>query len=495
LTTRRSDAAGGADRDNARVTATNDALPADLLLAEGTRLVHIGPHKTGTTTLQGAFHAARRAVESQGVHYASPWNRQAMQAARAVAGARSPFGDGAAAAGSHWTDLVREVERSTAGRVLVSAEGFADATPATIRRLSADLGPARIHVVATLRPLGRILPSQWQQYVQNGLTLGYDAWLHSVFDTPERPATPSFWHRHRHDRLLERWADVVGAERVTAVVVDDRDHDAALRVFERLLGLRVGTLVRDERTYNRSLTRAEIELVRAIQAAAAGLGIHRGLRVTLARHGIAANLKLREPDPAEPRIVTSGWAQERVRTISREIVDGIAASGIRVIGDLDLLVEGPPGTRAAGTARNASRESEAATDDAVWAAVAGRALMGIVVQSGLARGSGATAGPADWPDDAVAARARPGGLPALEYWSTPRLRSLVAGRIRAALRSGFSAPFQAAKRARGTIGGDRAVRSRRPRTTDGRAVNPPIHSASMPTTRREATEVEETEPE
>jgi hypothetical protein len=474
---------------------TDVPLRDDLLLPNGTRLVHIGPHKTGTTTLQGAFHAARRAVEAQGVQYASPWNRQAMQAARAVAGARSPFGDGDAAAGSHWTDLVREVERSTARRVVISAEGFADATPATIRRMSADLDPARIHVVATLRPLGRILPSQWQQYVQNGLTLGYDAWLHSVFDTPERPATPSFWHRHRHDRLVERWMDVVGAERVTAVVVDDRDHDAALRVFERLLGLRGGTLVRDERTYNRSLTRAEIDLVRAIQVATAGLGIDRGLRVTLARHGIAANMKLRQPDPAEPRIETPGWAQDRVRTISREIVDGIAASGIRVIGDLDLLVEGPPGPRAARTARNASREPDAATDDAVWPAVVSRALMGIVVQSGLARGSGAAAEPEDWPDQTVVASARPGGLPALEDWSTPRLRSLVAGRVRAALRSRLGATPRAAKRARGAIAGDRPGQSRRPGKTGGRAVSPPIHSASMPTKRREATEVEETEPE
>jgi hypothetical protein len=429
------------------------------------------------------------------VHYASPWNRQALQAARAVAGARSPFGDGEAAAGSHWTDLVRDVERSKARHVLISAEGFADATPETIRRMVVRLDPTRIHVVATLRPLARILPSQWQQYVQNGLTLRYDAWLHSVFDTPDRAATPSFWHRHRHDRLIQRWADVVGPERVAAVVVDDRDHDAALRVFERLLGLRPGTLVRDERTYNRSLTRAEIELVREIQVSTAGLGMERALRVTLARHGIAANMKVREPDPAEPRIETPGWARERVRQVAREIVDGIAASGIRVIGDLDLLVQGPPGTRADGTARNASREPDATTDDSVWPAVVSRALLGIVVQSGLARGSGAAAGPVDWPDEAVVASVRHGGLPALEDWSTPRLRSLFAGRVLSGVRSRLAGPLSAVHRARHVIAGGRFGQGRRGRRRGGRAGGPPIHSTPMHTTRREATEVEETDPE
>ncbi|MEJ7756576.1 MAG: hypothetical protein WKF83_09890 [Nocardioidaceae bacterium] len=36
-----------------------EKAPMDLLLPKGTRLLHIGPHKTGTTSLQGAFHNNR----------------------------------------------------------------------------------------------------------------------------------------------------------------------------------------------------------------------------------------------------------------------------------------------------------------------------------------------------------------------------------------------------------------------------------------------------
>ena len=39
-------------------------------IPEGGRLIHIGPHKTGTTTLQWALHHAREALHEQGVHYA-----------------------------------------------------------------------------------------------------------------------------------------------------------------------------------------------------------------------------------------------------------------------------------------------------------------------------------------------------------------------------------------------------------------------------------------
>jgi hypothetical protein len=125
--------------------------------------------------------------------------------------------------------------------------------------------------------------------------------------------------------------------------------------------------------------------------------------------------------------------------------------------------------------------------------------MGIVVQSGLARGSGRAATMAGWPDDAIAPPARTGGLPALEHWSTPRLRSLVAGRIRSGVRSRLRGPVRALKRARRAIAGARsAARSGRGRPRSrrgGRAGGPPIHSTSMQTTRREAIDVEATKPE
>src|SRR5256885_691903 len=41
--------------------------PDDLTLAAGARLLHIGPHKTGTTAIQGAFYLARGRLAAHGV--------------------------------------------------------------------------------------------------------------------------------------------------------------------------------------------------------------------------------------------------------------------------------------------------------------------------------------------------------------------------------------------------------------------------------------------
>ena len=41
--------------------------PDDLTLEAGARLLHIGPHKTGTTAIQGAFDLARGRLAEHGV--------------------------------------------------------------------------------------------------------------------------------------------------------------------------------------------------------------------------------------------------------------------------------------------------------------------------------------------------------------------------------------------------------------------------------------------
>ena len=211
-----------------------------LLLPEGTRLVHIGPHKTGTTSVQAAFHACA-ATKAQGVHYAGRRRHSAVR--YRLSGRPGFFTDGAPASMSHWRELVADVRRAKGNRVVVSSEFFADAPPDTIARIVNDLGGERVHVVVTLRPLARIVPSQWQQYVQSGMRTSYEHWLDAVFTATPGSLTPSFWRRHRHDELIARWADVVGPERVTVISLDDRDHGMVLRVFERLTGMLEGTLV------------------------------------------------------------------------------------------------------------------------------------------------------------------------------------------------------------------------------------------------------------
>ena len=390
-----------------------------LLLPVGTRLVHIGP-PAGTATLQTAFHFGRRAAADQGVHYAGP-TRQPVMPILAVTGRPSPT-SGKPPSMRLWRSLVGEIGQAREDRVVVSSELFADAGTDAIRTVAGDLGATRVHVVATLRPLASTLPAQWQQFVQAGLRSSYDDWLTAMFDRAEGDPVPTFWHRHRHDRLIARWADVVGPGNVTVVVQDDPDDGSLLRTFEQLVGLHDGTLATDAREIaDRTLTWPEAEVVRAFNQQFWQEGLGMALHARVMRYGAASYMKTREPAPDEASIQTPGWAIDRATAIAREMVDAIAGSGVRVVGDLERLTVAPE-------PRRENLEPVITPDIAATAAV------GVVLSSGLAKG-GETRIPvtADTPEEPVrdpgAFIPRPTVEPlALVRMSTPQLIGVVVRR-------------------------------------------------------------------
>ncbi|MFJ3302291.1 hypothetical protein ACIPSA_04075 [Streptomyces sp. NPDC086549] len=311
---------------------------APAALPPGTRLLHIGPHKTGTTAIQGALFAAKETMPEYGVEFPAH-SRHPMEAALAACARPAMMGD-TAPTDKHWTRLLRQVQDTGRCTSVISSEFFADAPDdATAARIVEQLGGERVHVLVTLRPLARIMPSQWQQYVQNGLRMGYEDWLeHMLRKAPYEKPNPSFWHRHRHDRLVERWARAVGPERVTVVVVDDRDRDALMRTFEALLGLPGNLLQPVPDTANRSLTLAETEMLRNLNVEFRGNGLPEELYSKLVRNGAVMHMKNAcSPTPRDVKIATPRWAVEAAAAIGAETAERIAAMGVRVLGDPSLL--------------------------------------------------------------------------------------------------------------------------------------------------------------
>jgi hypothetical protein len=309
-----------------------EALPA------GTRLLHIGPHKTGTTAIQGALFAAKDTMPEHGVDFPAH-SRHPMEAALAACARPAMMGD-TVPTDKHWTRLLDAV-RATGDRTsVISSEFFADAEDdETIARIVEQLGGERVHILITLRPLARIMPSQWQQYVQNGLRMGYDNWLeHMLRKAPYEQPNPSFWRRHRHDRLVERWTRAVGPERMTVVVVDDSDRDGLLRTFEALLGLPANLLRPVPDAANRSLTLAETEMLRKLNVEFRGNGLPDELYSKLVRNGAVMHMKNAcSPTPQDVKITTPQWAIEAAGAIGAEMAGTIAATGVRVVGDTALL--------------------------------------------------------------------------------------------------------------------------------------------------------------
>lgn len=309
------------------------ALPGDAIA------LHIGVHKTGTTALQAALADARPELLEAGVLY--PGRRPAHHgAALAMIGKSWGWrGRGGEVPDQRAFNRLAEKAGQASGRVMISSEHFCEADQATAATVVERLGIDRVQVVVTLRNLAHLLPSSWQQYLKYGVRAGYEDWLANTFEPPsERTISPSFWKRNDHGALIERWASCVGADRVTVIVLESVDRSAMFRTFAQLLGVDESLLVdRMNLTSNRSMTAQEAELLRLLNVRVRNElpwpEYERLVRNSAARGMVEG----RTPGADEPRVHTPDWALDAAAERGADAARRIRASGVRVIGDLDLF--------------------------------------------------------------------------------------------------------------------------------------------------------------
>jgi hypothetical protein len=308
-----------------------------LLLPDDAVLLHVGMFKTGTTAIQGALFRARPRLAEHGVLHPGD-TRNPMQAVLAFRGHKM-LGKPPPRI-ERWESLVAEVAAAADQRVVVSSEFLGTGGVKTARRTVEAMGGPRVHVVVTLRPLAKMMPSQWQQYVRSKTTTSsYDHWLDGMLNKPpsEELARP-FWKRNHHDVLVERWASVVGPENLTVIIVDEADRSFLMRTFEELLGLPTGLLVVERDTENRSLTLGETELVRQINIEFVNRGWSDKLYRRMVLKGVGFQMQTnRTPRVDEPRITTPQWALDRVAEIGAAAADKISTLGVRIVGDISTL--------------------------------------------------------------------------------------------------------------------------------------------------------------
>ncbi|MFT4218653.1 MAG: hypothetical protein QM619_15910 [Micropruina sp.] len=309
------------------------------------RLFHIGPQKTGTTALQTAAAAQRPQLMAHGVLYPGRAVNHRLAVASLVG---KTIGLKAASDGTptqppprrYWNDLVAEVNRYPDRRAWFGHEYAAGATTSVIREVHDTFGDD-LHILITLRSVARMLPSIWQETNKAAGNRGtFDRWLRHAF-TPGAKVNVIVQTRHDQGALVRRWADVVGRENVTVVVLNPRDHDFLPHTVEQLLGLPVGLLAmaeREEHAVNRSLTAPEVELFRQFNRRFRGYDTTpREHELVMIRGMVPRVLGYREPPSGEPRLAMPDWAADLADDAALRNADAVAASGVRVIGDLDHL--------------------------------------------------------------------------------------------------------------------------------------------------------------
>ncbi len=307
---------------------------ADLLLPSGAILVHVGPFKTGSSSLQMALHTRREEVLAHGVLYPGTAYRHLREIASLMG--RGPRGVPAVPP-EEWDAFVAEIHRVDAPRTVVSSEGLSTAGPAKVARLVEDLGADRVHAVRVERRLDRLLPSAWQERIKSSNeTRTFPAFLDDVLAAD--PATSqgkaaSFWAAHSLERYLERWQPVLPADHIHVVVADERDPGATSAVFERLLGLPAGMLDPSQRP-NTSLSWNQVELCRRLNEVFDEHGWPDRLRRRTLQGAILPGLRDAGSDESDVRIPpVTGDHLRRTSELSAGRIDLLTSSQIDVIGD------------------------------------------------------------------------------------------------------------------------------------------------------------------
>ena len=312
-------------------------------------IVHAGFHKTGTTALQSALFAVAEKLEKRGFTYPRIGGKAHHKAIYSLMEKGWGWEDrgGNPVDPKKWPELVKEVKRAKESAI-ISSEFLCELNEAQIEKFKKDLGVDDVTIYFTLRPLLKIVPSAYQQHLKIGIKSDYEKWLHSILDNPGvSTITPSFWVRHQHAKVLKKWIDAYGKDRVKLVIVDEKDPGFMYQVFNEVLGLKKPLLEEQkDKDSNRSLTLDEVALLRKINK------IYPKKRSwhdyeTFIRQGAMKYLTNKvKPSEDAPRLLTPEWAVEKIEEISKQSVLDIKSLGIEITGDIDSFAKAkiPVGT-------------------------------------------------------------------------------------------------------------------------------------------------------
>lgn len=184
-----------------------------------TVVLHIGTHKTGSTSIQVFMAQARSRLAEQGILYPD---------------AGQPSRNGVVSAGHHmlawylldkrnvetdepWQHLRKEAAEWLGERLVISAEGFENLTAAHIALIQDYLAGYKLHAVVYVRnPLG-YMRSAYKQRIKMG-----------TYAKPFGDYIREHLKKVDYGSLMDRWASALGPERIHLRLFDKAKKQAGL---------------------------------------------------------------------------------------------------------------------------------------------------------------------------------------------------------------------------------------------------------------------------
>lgn len=324
-------------------------------------VLHVGAPKSGTTFLQDALWRRKRELAEAGVVCPGPNAREMFRAAVEVRGTSAKWGYDAADLAGTWRRLCEEA-REHPGTTVMSHELLAAATEEQIAAALAELSGVDLHIVVTVRDLGRQVMSDWQERVKNGSTQSFRKFRSTLSrDIREGDFTGLFWRYQHVHGVLSRWGAGLPRENLHVVVAPRSGSDPLelWRRFGSAVGFDAAAIEPgvSGRAANPTLGVVQIAILRRVNKALAGRIPQPGY-ARFVKHQFSQGLL---PRHSSPRPICPEPLVADLRRVADQWIEEIRASGYTVHGDLAELVPGdPPADGAAPDSVDATEEAAAA---------------------------------------------------------------------------------------------------------------------------------------
>ena len=326
--------------------------------------VHVGEPKTGTTFLQQIMFANKARLIEQGLLVPGPRPLAHWRAAQDLRRVPQPSDDPLGSNDGAW-DRIAGQALSAPKTAVISHELLAAADAEQAERAVRSLEAGEVHIVATVRDFGSLLPAEWQETVKHRNAEGWDDWLTNVIDRESTaPDRRKFWFWRVHDTLavLQAWSALVPPERVHVITVPHRgsDPDLLWHRFAAVVGVDPDVADTTAARSNASLGLAEVELLRRVNQALPeeipNFAYMRNVKDTLAHGALASRpTQLARLELPEER---QSWVYDH----AAGVINGLRAAGYDIVGDLDEL-------RPRGVSGSGAHPAQASADEMLDSAV------------------------------------------------------------------------------------------------------------------------------
>lgn len=308
-----------------------------------TLFVHIGPMKTGTTSLQVALSRSRHQLARNGIAYLTSHEHANLNpAALGLIGSKQ-IGDGDWHAwdrtDTEWQRLKSQLLSTSSDTTVISGEAFALFDDQAIAELTQVCSKFDIHLVVTLRRIADLVPSYWQEHAKRRPYPALPDFVNDVIRREGEVHSERFWSCQEHDVLIRRWQAIMKPTVTTVIIPDKHQPTLLLNAFVSLLNVPhelVSTIAGEAANFkNRSRTVEEM----AVRHGLFRMLEQRGLMKT-ARHFTQKLQDLngdRSPLQNEHQIRLDRASRAALLPIEMRIVGGLKSLPLHVIGNLESL--------------------------------------------------------------------------------------------------------------------------------------------------------------